>query len=290
MNDITIRPALPEEIPPALELAQRICREFIRPGPNTAGKYDAKREKLFVAVDGERIVGMASQADGCHIRKLYVDGEYHRRGIATELMDAVMQTIESTRVTVNASAYAMPFYLRYGFTQADEAQDHGAGFITMLMAYERARPLIIAIRPARPEEIRPAIDLALRVFMRYTAPLLKAESVEYFRASCGDEAMLEKYTSGQWRMFAAFDGRKLVGMACERDGVHISKLYVDPAYHRKGIATKLMDALIESMDAPRVTLDSSPYGLPFYTKYGFAPTGEKDPWVPVLTPMVYELP
>ena len=148
----------------------------------------------------------------------------------------------------------------------------------------------ITIRPVLPGDVRPAIDLALRVFMRYTAPLLKAESVEYFRASCDDEAMLEKYTSGQWRMFAAFDGARIIGMACECEGCHISKLYVDSAYHRRGIATKLMNKLIAAMDVPRVTLDASPHALPFYTKYGFAPTGEKDPWVPILTPMAYDLP
>jgi len=137
MNGVTIRPALPEEISPALELAQRICQEYIRPGPNTAGAYQPERETMFIALVGERIVGMASQADGRHIRKLYVDGAWHRRGIATGLLDAILQTMESTRVTVNASAYAMPFYLRYGFTQAGEAQDHGAGFITTPMAYDK---------------------------------------------------------------------------------------------------------------------------------------------------------
>ena len=132
-----IRPARPEEIAPALDLAQRIFQEFIRPGENTAASYDAAHERMFVAVAGGRIVGMASQRGGCHIRKLYVDGAYHRRGIATGLLDAILQTMESTRVTVNASAYAMRFYLRYGFTQAGKAQDHGAGFITTLMAFDK---------------------------------------------------------------------------------------------------------------------------------------------------------
>ena len=131
-----IRPARPEEIAPALDLAQRVCQEYIRPGPNTAGAYQPERETIFVAVAREKLVGMASQIDGCHIRKLYVDGTYHRRGIATGLMDAILRSMNANRITLNSSAYALPFYLQYGFTQAGEAQDHGAGFITTLMAYE----------------------------------------------------------------------------------------------------------------------------------------------------------
>jgi len=137
MNDITIRPARPEEIPPALDLARRVFQEFIRPeGCNRVGAYQPERETMFVAMAGERMVGMASQADGCHIRKLYVEGVYHRKGIATGLLDAIIQSMPAARVTVNASAYALPFYLKYGFTQAGEELRHD-GFSTIPMAYER---------------------------------------------------------------------------------------------------------------------------------------------------------
>ena len=156
------------------------------------------------------------------------------------------------------------------------------------MRKENAEIGNIVIRPARSQDVRPAIALSLRVFMEYTAPLLAEKSVEYYRAGCGDEAMLEKYETGQWRMFAAFDGETLVGMACEREGAQIARLYVDSAYHRKGIATRLLKALLEGMNAAKITLSASPYALPFYTKYGFVPTGEAHPWVPVLTPMVYD--
>jgi len=135
MSDIVIRPAWPEEIAPALDLAQRIFAEFIRPGENTAAKYDTEHETMFVAVAGERIVGMASQIDGCHVRKLYVDGAYHRRGIATKLMDAIISSMSAPRITVNSSPYAMPFYLQYGFVPAGE-EIKANGFVFTPMEYE----------------------------------------------------------------------------------------------------------------------------------------------------------
>ena len=137
MYNIVIRPARPGEIAPALELAQRICSEFIRPGENTAGKYDAERETMVVALAGKKLIGMASQADGCHIRKLYVEGAWHRRGIATRLLDAIIQIMDAERITINSSRYALPFYLQYGFKPTDTEQKHSSGFVHTPMAYDK---------------------------------------------------------------------------------------------------------------------------------------------------------
>jgi len=138
MNNIAIRPALPEEIPAALDLAQRVFREFIRPGENTATHYDNEHETMLVALAGERIVAMASQRGGCHVRKLYVDGAWHRAGIATRLMDAIIESMGADRITVNSSPYAMPFYANYGFVPAGE-EIQANGFVFTPMVYERTR-------------------------------------------------------------------------------------------------------------------------------------------------------
>jgi len=288
MNDIIIRPARPEEIAPALELAHRICQEFVRPGVNTAGKYDVERETTFVAVAGERIVGMVSQCDGCHIRKLYVDGEFHRRGIATGLLDAAIQSMDAWRVTLNSSAYALPFYLQYGFMQADEEQNHG-GLIFTPMAYERAQPMHIAVRPARPEEIRPALEFAQKMFVKYVFPDLEPPASDRFGTELVGEEQVLRYMDGPELTFVACDGSRIIGMACEGNGAHIRKLYVDGAYHRRGIATGLLDAIIAGMSANRITVNSSRYGLPFYLQYGFRPTDtEQNNDGFVSTPMAYD--
>ena len=282
---VAIRPARPEEIPTALGLAQRIFQEFIRPGANTAANYDAEHETMFVAVAGERIVGMVSQRGGCHIRKLYVDGAWHRKGIAIKLLDAIIASMPSSRVTVNSSRYALPFYLRYGFQQTGEEQDHGEVIFTP-MAYTPP----IAIRPARPEDVRPAMELAIRVYMLYSAPLYERRAVEYFPNKCRDEERLRAYRDGKYWMFIAWDGEKLVGMAAQR-GESVSHLFVEPAYHRRGIATKLMDRLIAAMGVPKVMIDSSPHAVPFYLKYGCTPTDkEQHKHGAIWTPMAYTPP
>ena len=128
----------------------------------------------------------------------------------------------------------------------------------------------ITIRSARPEDVRPALALALWVFMIYSGPIYSPEAIAHFEKSCADaDAYMAEH------MFVAFDGANMIGMACTRGEGHISKLYVDPAYHRQGIATALMDRLIAAMGVSRVELGSSPHAVPFYLKYGFVPTDKE---------------
>ena len=151
----------------------------------------------------------------------------------------------------------------------------------------------ITIRPARPEDVRPAFGLAIRVFMIHSAPLYKRKAVRHFRKTCKDKEAIRSYETGKALMFVAWDGEKLVGMASasHRRTGQISRLYVEPDYHRRGIATALIDTLIAAMDTPKIMLGSSPHGVPFYLKYGFVPTDKaQHKHGAVWTPMEYTVP
>ncbi|MCL2446768.1 MAG: GNAT family N-acetyltransferase [Oscillospiraceae bacterium] len=143
----------------------------------------------------------------------------------------------------------------------------------------------LTIRLARPEEVRPAIDFAHRIFLQFVRPDGSATD--------GNREQDEYYKTGQWLMFLALDGDRLIGMACERDFKHIRKLYVDETYQRQGIATALMDTLVAAMKqqgAAQITLSSSDHALPFYTRYGFVPTDVRQNSNGLnFTPMVYNL-
>lgn len=75
--------------------------------------------QLFVALDGDRIVGMITLRDSTHISLLFVDEAYHRQGIGRALVkhlsDYLLTEIGAYRVTVNASPYGAPFYHKMGF-------------------------------------------------------------------------------------------------------------------------------------------------------------------------------
>ena len=68
-----------------------------------------------------------------------------------------------------------------------------------------------------------------------------------------------------------------------RDSKHISLLFVDEKYHRRGIGRALMkyltEYMVKEMGIRQVTVNASPYGVGFYHKLGFRdlrPEEQKD--------------
>ena len=123
----------------------------------------------------------------------------------------------------------------------------------------------IVIRPLVENEIPAALDLARKVFAEYESPDYSPEGTEEFYRSLRDE----QYLAGI-RYYGAFDGEKLIGeVGIRPERGHICAFFVDGAYHRRGIGTKLFRRLREDFPG-RITLNSSPYGLLFYQALGFA--------------------
>lgn len=136
----------------------------------------------------------------------------------------------------------------------------------------------LEIRRLTPEEIPAAMELAMETFLRFEAPDYGPEGVQAFRRTVlENEEFLEKCRSGENRMWGALDGDTLAGLFVMRGESHICLVFTHHAYHRQGIATALFHRVIADVrkDNPnmkRITLNSSPYGLPFYLRMGLYPT------------------
>lgn len=151
---------------------------------------------------------------------------------------------------------------------------------------------MITYRKATSEDVRPALDLALRVFMEFEAPDYEPKATVNFTKDCiENEIYTGRLTSGENLMFVALDNDKIIGMAAERDNGEILLLFVDGAYHRQGIAAALMSNMICALKMQgfdRILLESSPYALPFYLQYGFRQTGDAvNNYGCIVTPMEY---
>ena len=96
-------------------------------------------------------------------------------------------------------------------------------------------------------------------------------------------------------MWGAFDGDKLIGLYGMRGESHICLVFTHYTYHRKGIATALFHRAIadirkENPGLKWITLNSSPYGLPFYLHMGLYPMDEERTIDGIrFTPMAYDL-
>lgn len=135
------------------------------------------------------------------------------------------------------------------------------------------------VRPVKPAEVRAALLLAYKVFMEFEAPAYSEEGVHNFVSDCIENDSFENnYTSGKHLMLGAFDGDRIIGMIAKKNGNHICLLFVDKDYHRQGIASALMREMVVALKlkgADRITVNSSPYGLPFYKHFGFTETGNE---------------
>lgn len=114
-----------------------------------------------------------------------------------------------------------------------------------------------------------ALSLIWRVFSEYESPDYAPEGTEEFRATLRNEA----YLTGI-EYYGAFDGTRLIGtVGIRKNACHICFFFVDGAYHRRGVGTGLFRALRADYRGRILTLNSSPYGKPFYRSLGFTEIG-----------------
>jgi GNAT superfamily N-acetyltransferase len=97
-------------------------RYFLRHTSKSALLRRRRRNQLLVVAEqGHTIAGVIAVRKGNHVSLLFVAPEFHRRGIGTLLFGKALELMKDTipdlcSVTVNSSAYALPFYKGLGFS------------------------------------------------------------------------------------------------------------------------------------------------------------------------------
>jgi GNAT superfamily N-acetyltransferase len=145
-------------------------------------------------------------------------------------------------------------------------------------------------------ELDAALSLAWKTYLEFEAPDYSPEGVETFKRDIIENmAFRNDCLSGKNRIWGAFDALKLVGIIAVRGESHICLVFTLGEYHRRGIATAifnklLIDVSIENPNVKQITLNSSPYGLPFYHHIGFI-DGDTEQTKDGIryTPMYYQL-
>lgn len=135
----------------------------------------------------------------------------------------------------------------------------------------------IIYRPAETEDWKEAMQLAWRTFNKFEAPEYTKEGIDNFRDFVFDEKLKEMFENGYYKVYVALDNDKIVGMISLRDVNHISLLFVDENYHRRGIGSKLVqvlqDDLFRETGQMMLTVNAAPYAEAFYHRVGFINRG-----------------
>ena len=126
----------------ALELVWKVFLEFEAPDYTKEGIAEFKKtiddktwiekRKFLGAFDDDKIVGVIATFETSHIALLFVDGNYHRKGIGRKLFETVKKQNYKGFFTVNSSPYAHDVYKHFGFCDTDTEQVvKGLRFIPM---------------------------------------------------------------------------------------------------------------------------------------------------------------
>ena len=128
------------------------------------------------------------------------------------------------------------------------------------------------IRKLAPKEVDSAMELAERVFMQYNAYYFPMSMVVYFRDSLiRNPNFVNDYKNGTCIIYGAFLNGQIVGvLSLNKDSRKINLLFVKTGYHRKGIATRMIDTLLEENPQIHELFVNCPTGgKEFYGTYGF---------------------
>ena len=133
------------------------------------------------------------------------------------------------------------------------------------------------IRKAENEEWEVAMELAFRIFLKFEAKEYGPEGIRNFAEFVTDETLKKLFLQGKYLLFVAIKDDKIIGLISLRSGNHISLLFVDNEYHKKGVGKALVkylqDYLLSHTGYIKMTVNAAPYGVPFYHKVGFKDTG-----------------
>lgn len=141
------------------------------------------------------------------------------------------------------------------------------------------------VRALEESETDAALRLVWNVFVEFEAPDYGREGVDEFQKCLNDAGFLAGI-----RYYGAFCEENLIGVLGVREQeAHVCFLFVDGAYHRRGVGTALFQRLRQDRPESKITVNSSPYGLPFYQALGFTAAGGEQTVNGIrFTPMFYE--
>ena len=135
------------------------------------------------------------------------------------------------------------------------------------------------IRRLKNDELDAAFTLIWTVFKEFVAPDYTDEGIVCFYDQFIDNRdFRNKFISGYHIMNGAFDDCRLVGVLSISKNAHISCVFVDKNYQRKGIATSLFAKVIAELreqKVDKIKLNASPYAVPFYHAIGFTDTDKE---------------
>ncbi|MBQ7776043.1 MAG: GNAT family N-acetyltransferase [Lachnospiraceae bacterium] len=146
------------------------------------------------------------------------------------------------------------------------------------------------VRWAKAEEWTPAMNMIWKTFLKFEGDVYSPEGIRNFLDFITDEELFASFLKGEYLMMLALDKDRIVGAASVRNGNHLSLLFVDESYHRRGVGRALLNQMCEYLKTEQgesyMSLKAAPFAVAFYKKLGFRTTGPEEHYSGIqVTPM-----
>ena len=148
----------------------------------------------------------------------------------------------------------------------------------------------VEIKMMEPSQLDEGLALIWRVFEEFVAPDYTEEGIKtFYEQFIAGQKFRDKFISGAENMYGAYLNGNLAGVLSLSRHNTISCVFVDGSYHHMGVGKKLFSFVIQILKergAKKITLNASPYALPFYHFLGFQDTGTQSSYHGIVyTPM-----
>ena len=124
-----------------------------------------------------------------------------------------------------------------------------------------------------------AISALIRGVSRFFTLRPDGAGAEAFMETISPEAIRGYLSSPEYVYRVAEDDGALAGVVAIRDNRHLYHLFVAPDGHRRGLARRLwteaMDTALRAGNPGEFTVNSSPYAVPVYERFGFVAMGPR---------------
>lgn len=138
--------------------------------------------------------------------------------------------------------------------------------------------ICISVRQLNPGDEVGVCNLVARSFNEFIAPGFSEDGIEEFFRYANPRELVKRSRGNHFTIVAETEGGT-AGIIEIRESRHISMLFVDKEFHRKGIARELFRTALERIRSSggtpeKLTVNSSTFAAPFYESLGFAQTSE----------------
>lgn len=132
---------------------------------------------------------------------------------------------------------------------------------------------LYSVRWARENEWIPAMQMIWRTFLKFEGRDYKEEGIQNFFDFITDEKLYAAFMKGEYQLMVALDGGEVIGAGSIRNRNHLSLLFVDENYHRRGVGRALINSLCtylkEEAGERYMSVQAAPYAVNFYRRLGF---------------------